>query len=152
MWGLLAKSRLFITVLPDGVYMNRWEYTKVIEKHFAKWLRGVKKPFLVQDYESCLWCDEPQAALHAIGVEVSDFHPRHSPDLNAIEGVWKLLRERLEATQLAERETREQFVRRLYAARDYVNKHYRSTLRTLSRNQKVRAQDLVDNDGHHIDW
>ena len=30
-WGLLVAGILFIKVLPEGVCMNRWEYTKVIK-------------------------------------------------------------------------------------------------------------------------
>jgi len=151
-WGLLIGGRLCITILPAQTYMNRFLYTKIIQGSFKKWLRRVRQPFLVQDYEKCLWSAEPQAALKELGVEVSDWHPKYSPDLNAIENAWKLLRDRLADTQPAEREDRSAFVRRLRAAASWINRHHKSALLSLSRNQKIRANDVQDNDGYKTKW
>ena len=69
-WGALAGGRLRISVLPEGVVMNRWEYAKLIQTHFAKWFADHVGPLVVQDYEKCLRCAEPLAAFADPGMKV----------------------------------------------------------------------------------
>ncbi len=151
-WGLLVGGSLHIRILEQGVNMNRWEYAKLIKNSFPGWLRGVRHPFLIQDYEACLWCAEPAEACKAQGIEVSKWHPKHSPDLNAIENAWGLLRKRLAETQPAGRESRDAFMRRLRAAVAWINRHQASTLRKYARNQKERADDVKAHDGNRTRW
>ena len=47
------------------------------------------------------------------GCLVVKSHPKYSPDLNAIEGWWRVLRERLEQAAPEELESREAFIARL---------------------------------------
>ncbi len=150
--GMLARGHLHIRVMEAKTVMNRWRYKRLIRTWFPKWLHGCFRPLLVQDYERCLWCAEPQQALKDIGVEVLQWHPKHSPDLNAIENAWKLLRDRLADTQPTERESRCAFVRRLRAACTWVNGHHGEALSRLSRNQKIRAKDVKANDGYRTQW
>jgi len=151
-WGLLVNGRLHISVLEHGKSMNRWEYSSLIQHKMQGWLRGVRQPLLVQDYEKCLWCEEPQAALRDIGVRVLRRHPKHSPDLNAIENAWAYLRERLAETHPDGHEDRDDFVRRLRNAVAWINVHKRVALRKLCRNQKERARDVQLQEGHKTQW
>ena len=151
-WGLLVNRRLFIHIVPEGQKMDRYYYEKIVRNHFAKWLKGFRNPLLVQDNEKCLWCDEPQEALKELGIEVLAWHPPHSPDLNAIENAWSYLRDRLAVTQPEGREDRKAFVKRLHCAVAWVNKKHGKTFNRLCRNQKQRAQDLEDNEGHRTQW
>ena len=78
--------------------------------------------------------------------------PKYSPDLNAIEGVWRLLRERLDENAPAGRESRREFVRRLCGAAAWLNAHKREQLRFLCTNQKSRAADLLRLSGAKTKW
>ena len=79
-------------------HMNTQRYGNLIESKFAKWRRACfgddDEVKLVQDFESCLWAKTNLAKLESIGFHVLDNFPKSSPDLNAIEGVWKMLKER----------------------------------------------------------
>ena len=57
--------------------------------------------------------DRNLRALRKAGCPVVELHPKYSPDLNAIEGWWRVLRERLEQTGPEELETREAFIARV---------------------------------------
>ena len=151
-WGLLVDGHLYITVLGKGGLMNRHVYAQVVRTSFKKWLRGRRNSLVVQDGEKALWCEEPMEAFRELNLEVLTWHPPHSPDLNAIEYAWKLLRDRLADTQPSSMEDRPSFVRRLYSACDYVNRHHTATLRNLCLNQKERAKDVKDATGHRTKW
>ena len=78
--------------------------------------------------------------------------PPSSPSLNAIEGVWRLLRERIEAIELHEFEDRAAFLihlRRCVAWLDDCKGQHKPM---LSINQKVRARDVQANEGAKIEW
>ena len=120
--------------------------------HFSRWLRRVRRPILVQDYERALWCDEPLAAMEEVGITVLDKHPKHSADLNPIENVWALLRERLASTLPPTTESRAAFVLRLRAAVLWLNRNRASSMRKLSSDMKERATALQENQGHRIAW
>ena len=87
-------------------------------------------------------------------MEVVAWHPKHSPDLNAIENAWSYLRARLNDTlpTTGTIETRDHFIRRLRAAAAWINSHHRSGLLSLCYNQKERAQDVKENLGHRTEW
>ena len=153
-WGLLINGELRITVLEHGQVMNRWYYEWIIKHRFVSWLREKKQtqPILVQDGERALWCEEPLAAFKEAGIELMMRHPANSPDLNAIENAWALLRARLDDTFPAERENRNQFITRLRAAVAWINANKADTLLDYARNQKVRAEDVLFQDGGRTQW
>ena len=82
-WGLLAKGVLHAYVLPPGQAMNRWWFAWLVEHRLADWAGDCKH--IVQDYERCLRCDEPLAAMKKVGLKLVEKFPRCSQDLNAIE-------------------------------------------------------------------
>ncbi len=151
-WGLLSAGHLYITVLPQGQVMNRWWYAWVVKQRLSKWLEGLERPLLVQDYERCLRCSEPLEAMREAGIEVVAQHPSHSPDLNAIENAWALLRQRLGDTEPADRETREAFLLRLRAAVAWINRNQKYSLETFSSNQKDRAREVIALAGGRTKW
>ena len=151
-WGLLHKSQLRIRVLEARVRMNRWEYEYTVRTHFQKWLAGARWPVLVQDNEKSLWCAEPQAALQDLGIQVCTRHPAHSADLNPIENVWALLRDRLADTAPAHMEDRDQFIARLRLAVAWINRNKKAHMQKLAGNLKQRARDVNDNEGHRTGW
>ena len=151
-WGLLWRGKLFLRILPKGEVMNRKVYTRIITGDFTRWLRRAHRPILIQDHERALWCHEPRTAMRAAGITVSDMHPKHSADLNAIENAWALLRQRLDQTLPAVPEGRNAFVAHLRAAVAWLNRNRRGALVKLAGNMKVRAQDVEDNLGHRTKW
>ena len=68
-------------------------------------------------------------------------YPKSSPDFNAIEGWWRKLKLYLEEREPTERETRDEFLRRLRRAVDHVNTKCRAQGRKLCQNQKERARE-----------
>ena len=140
-WGLLAEGVLHIKILPEGEHMNRWWYAWIVEHHFPNWLGNCD--LVVQDYESCLRMDEPLESFRKIGVTLVEGYPKCSQDLNAIENAWKLLKERLFETMPARREGREDFIPRLRAAVDWVNRNKHDALLGYCTNQKKRARDVL---------
>ena len=62
------------------------------------------------------------------------------------------LRDRLAETHPEGGEDREAFIVRLRNAVSWLNVNKRGTLRKLCRNQKVRAEDVDEQDGHKTQW
>ena len=69
--------------------------------------------------------------------------PKRSPDLNAIEGWWKRLRQRLMDTEPTTFEDRAAFVARLRRAVTWLNTHESEYGKGLCTNQKQRAQEVM---------
>ena len=109
---------------------------------------------LIQDHERCLWCEGPTKAMERIGVQVLDWHPRYSSDLNAIENAWSYLRKRLDDTHPEgdKIEDRDAFIARLRAAVTWINKHHGSGMRALCKNQRERAADVKYFEGGRTGW
>lgn len=155
LWGLLANAKLHIHVLaPDGArttHMNASRYEKLISDKFAQWRQESFNDdgciHLIQDHEKCLWKDACIQAMKRSKCLVVESYPKHSPDLNAIEGVWRCLKERLESTAPARLETRASFLRRLRGAVGWLNDHRHDQLLSLCNNQKVRAEAVLGLDG-----
>ena len=160
-WGLFANCLLHYYVLPkDGrrtTNMNGARYNKLVNTKFASWRRQsfprTAAPLpLVQDHERCLWAKQNVDALRAAGFSVVKQFPKHSPDLNAIEGWWHRLKVRLDATAPSECETRAEFLRRLHRTVQWLNRSARSDGRRLCTNQKQRAADVLKLRGAKSKW
>ena len=96
-----------------------------------------------------------QASLEAIastGLLLEKRFPKYSPDLNAIEGVWRLLRQRLNENTPAGQESRLDFVRRLCGAAAWLNANEHDELRLLCTNEKSRAADIIRLSGPKTKW
>ena len=127
-------------------HMNRARFKQLVGSKFAKWRKdcvGHWRVLLVQDHERCLWSDTSLAALSTAGCDVVKKHTKYSPDLNAIEGWWRVLRERLEQTAPQEYESREAFIARLRRTVHWLNDNRWQEGLKLCTNQKERAADVI---------
>ena len=77
------------------------------------------------------------------GCEPLRKHTEHSPDLNAIEALWKRLRQRLEKTAPSAFETRQKSLKRLQWTVAWLNERQRREGRRLCRCQKQRARAVL---------
>ena len=89
--------------------------------------------------------------LHALHKVVSAF-PKSSPDLNAIEGWWKRLRQQLIETEPEAFEDLAAFVARLRRVVTWLNTHEGGYALTLCTNQKVRAREVLELEGAKCSW
>jgi hypothetical protein len=165
-WGFLANGHLCVKVLPadgsDGeatTHMNGVRFRKMIDDHGAGWVKecfGGRQPrggcHLVQDHERCLWQVESLVATQSVGLNVIMAYPKHSPDLNAIENVWALLKSCLADSAPTELESRSTFLRRLQRAFAHLNAKKASELRRLCNNQLERADDVLKLKGARTKW
>ena len=159
-WGFFGNGRLEYHVLPrDGrktTNMNGARYLRFVDSRFKKWRRacfGDDAPVhLVQDHERCLWQDRNLRALRRSGCAAVENYPKHSPDLNAIEGWWRILRIRLEETAPVEFESRRAFIERLRRTVQWLNQHRQEEGYGLCTNQKARAADVKELAGAKTKW
>ena len=91
-------------------------------------------------------------ALRVAGCPVVANFPKCSPDLNAIEGQWRVLRERLEARAPDDMETRESFLARLRRTVDWLNRNRVEGSTQLCTNLKTRAHELKELAGARTKW
>ena len=162
-WGLFANGRLEYYVLPPDPFengkttnMNTEVYENLVTEKFAAWrarcFRDGRRATLVQDHEQCLWAPACQAAIHKAGFDLMATHPKHSPDLNAIENWWARLRQRLNATAPDEQEMRASFVARLRKTVNWMNANLADEGKNMCTNQKVRAKDIISVKGAKSKW
>ena len=151
-WGILSQCQLKISVLPEATIMNRWVYADMIENKFRKMIGSVRNPSIIQDHERALWCDEPVAAYKKVGIELLWRYPTNSADLNAIENVWKMLRDRLDDTFPRARESRKEFVTRLRKAVTWLNVNKVDSMRKYASNMKERAAEVIAQSGGRTQW
>ena len=161
-WGMFANGKLFYHVLPKDkarktTNMNTKRYGHLVRTKFPYWRRAAfrsktVRPHLVQDHERCLWKTENKAALKKAGFHLLENYPKCSPDLNAIEGWWRRLRARLNATAPETCESRSGFVKRLRRTVDWLNKNCGPEALALCRNQKVRADEVLQLRGAKSKW
>ena len=174
-WGLFGNGGLEYYVLPidkstkkrrggkrrkqfGTTNMTGARYNRLLKQHFPTWRRklfGQKKGVrLVQDHEKCLWMDHNLEAIDAAGFRLVDNHPKHSPDLNAIEGWWARLRQRLDDTAPEAVETRKEFLARLRRTVRWMNANWRDDALHLATNQKERARAVLSRavDGARTRW
>ena len=132
--------------------MNRWRYERVISQKFLGWIRasfGVQRRgvLLVQDHERCLWAREPRDAMDGIGIHLLTNYPKCSQDINPIETVWRELRCRLNATQPAAPEGRDEFISRLRTAVAWLNRNRCEYMMHLCNCQAEWARDVLAHQG-----
>ena len=127
--------------------MNGERYLWLVESLFSVWHQrcfGDAQPVhLIHDHERCLWLDYNIRALEASGCRVLHQFPKSSPDLNAIEGWWHRLCQRLEDTTPVTLETRTAFLVRLRHTVHWMNEHCRADALYLATNQKERAREVT---------
>ena len=154
-WGFLANGRLEYYVLPADpdpkkktTHMNSIRYQQLVESQFAQWRRncfGDDKPCrLIQDHEKCLWANTSVDALKKAGCPPVAKFPKCSPDLNAIENIWAMLRTRLVDTEPVHLESRAQFLVRLRRCVRWLNEHKKEEMLKKCANQKERAHDVLN--------
>ena len=163
-WGLLANGRICLHVLPTSpgggstAHMNGARFRSMIEDNSSEWLQacfGRRLPArvpLVMDFERCLRTQESLECLRRHRLHVVKRHTKHSPDLNAIEGIWARLRQVLHETAPTGRETRPLFIRRLRRAAARLNARHREELVLLCTNQKDRARAVLAKNGATTRW
>ena len=78
--------------------------------------------------------------------------PPSSPGLNAVEGVWRLSRERIEAIEPPEFEDRAAFPVHLRRCVAWLNDCKGEHMLMLCTKQKVRARDVQANEGAKTEW
>ena len=140
-WGMLACGGLHIHVLDEGEVMDTTLYVELVEDKFEDWCGNCEH--LVCDFERCLRSEEAVDALAKIKLPLVEGYPRSSQDFNAIENVWAILKERLDATVPVRLETRGDFIKRLKGAVAWANRYRSHQLWSLSTNQKERADDCL---------
>ena len=172
-WGLFFNGRLEYWVLPEEVddkgkkktvNMTGARYNYFVKTFLAKWKRkcypsfpkGEKVP-LVKDYEKFLRWDKTKefdnmGAERAAGFNTVKQHPKVSPDLNAIEGWWRVVQQRLYLTAPVALESRADFLKRLRRTVDWLNKNARAQAKKLCTNQKERARAVKKLDGARCKW
>ena len=173
-WGMLLRGRLEYVLLPEeldakkkkkrSANMTGARYNKVVKTLFKKWRRNCvprfpkdKKLPLAKDHEKFLrWgmgkSHNNLKAERDAGFETIKLYPKCSPDLNAIEGWWDQLQQRLDLTAPTTLESRAQFVKRLRRTATLMNNNLRDQGRTLCENQKKRAAEVKKLKGARCKW
>ena len=106
----------------------------------------------------CAILNEPCAQLtpgilsKRVGLEILEQHAKCSQDLNPIENIWRLLRERLYETLPKKLETRGDFEARVRSAVRWLNYHKQEEMWYLSTNPKERADDVIYLEGGRTGW
>ena len=163
-WGLLCNGHLCVHILPEDpstksgtAHMNGERFQDMISQYGQKWLRAcwsgrlLHKVALVQDHEKCLWAEESLACLAVSHLEPLGNYPVCSPDLNVIECVWALLRQRLEMDAPAGIEKRKDFIVRLRTAVRWLNSKD-DVLLKLCHGMRQRARDVLRQKGGRTSW
>ena len=83
--------------------------------------------------------EEAKLALKTTSLKLVEGYPRCSQGSNAMENVWKILKDRLDETMPTKMEYREEFLQRLRAAVKWANKSCKDQLWRLPTDQKKRA-------------
>ena len=104
---------------------------------------GARLAWEIRDHATLFKITSLAALKHAGCPVVSDF-PKTSPDLNAIENAWKLVRKRLQETDPVGMESREAFIARLRRCVSWINEHKSDELLNLCTNRKGRASDVLN--------
>jgi transposase len=172
-WGLFFNGRLEYWVLPEEVdgkgnkksaNMTGARYNYFVSTFLAKWRRNCWRNFpkgekvpLVKDFERFLRWDKTKEfdnmkAESDAGFSTVKLHPKLSPDLNAIEGWWSVLQQRLSLTAPVTLEPRADFLKRLRRTVTWLNKNARGHAKQLCTNQKERAKAIKKIQGARCKW
>ena len=172
-WGLFFNGRLEYWTLPEEVdekgrmkslNMTGARYNHLVKTFLAKWKRkcyptfpkGEKVP-LIKDFEKFLrWGSDKQfdnmKAERDAGFETVKKHPKLSPDLNAIEGWWRVLQQRLQLSAPTSLESRPDFLKRLRRTVTWLNCNAKQHGKLLCTNQKERARAVKKLQGARCKW
>ena len=130
----------------------------------AKWRRKCYPTFpkaekvpLVKDFERFLRWDSTKGfdnmkAERDAGFDTVKKHPKLSPDLNAIEGWWRVLQQRLSLTAPVGLESRAAFLVRLRRTVTWLNDNALERGKKLCTNQKERARAVKKLKGARCKW
>ena len=122
-------------------------YVEMVNSKFKDWRRACfgssKRVHLIQDHERVLWNEKSLEAVDKAGFDVVTNFPTSSPDLNAIEGWWARLRDRLNETAPTSLEKRKDFVKRLRRTVTWMNENWQEDALQLCMNQQQRAADVL---------
>ena len=172
-WVFFFNGRLEYWALPEEVddkgkkksaNMTGARYNYFVRTFLAKWRRKCYPNFpkdekvpLIKDFERFLRWDKTKEfdnmqAERDAGFSTVKQHPKVSPDLNAIEGWWKVLQERLSLTAPLSLESRASFLKRLRRTVDWLNKNARGRAKHLCTNQKDRARAVKKLKGARCKW
>ena len=136
--------------------MTIQRYVDLVNSQFKDWRKKCfgdhREAHLVQDHEACLWNERFLAALKAAGFSVLDNYPIASPDLNAIEGWWRRLLQRLHKTAPTEMESRPEFLVRLRRAVNWLGEHAEDDALKQVQKQKERAKAVKLLRGARCKW
>ena len=140
------------------MHMNGDVFRRMVQRHGPQWVRrcwGRRRPRrlrVVMDHARCLWQAASLRCLQGHGLLPICKFPKCSPDLNAIEGVWARLRQRLETSAPMTVETRNDFLSRLRRALRHLNRTRGAELHAMCSNQKERARDVIRLNGSRTGW
>ena len=161
-WGFLALGHLCYHVLPADdsggtVHMNGWRYRAMVARYGTAWIRRCFKRMprrvtLIQDYERCLWQRDSLSTLAQHHLFPLKKFPKCSPDLNAIEQVWHLLRQMLDASAPEIIESRSEFLIRFRKAVRALNTKCRAQLLAMCSDQQDRAREVLRLHGARTAW
>ena len=163
-WGFLANGRLEYWVLPQDytkdkyktTNMNGNRYQELVNSKFSVWRRNCFGDDLdcklVQDHERCLWREDNLNALKFAGCSAVDQFPKSSPDLNAIEGIWQMLKARMLSSEPETFESRADFLVRLRRQVTWLNENKCEEMLALCTNQKDRGKEVEELGGAKCHW
>ena len=144
--------------------MTGARYNSMVSALFAKWRRSCDPRFpkdakipLFKDYERFLrWgmgkSHNNLKAERDSGFQTVKQYPKCSPDLNAIDGWWDLLQQRLNLTAPTTMEARAAFIKRLRRTVTWMNTNLQPQGRALCSNQKKRALPVKKLKGARCRW
>ena len=130
---------------------DRFEH--MVKRSFKAWKKkvfpraGSTKLSLVNDFERFLRQARNLKAEQDAGLKTLPQHPKLAPDVNAIESIRDLLQKRLLLTAPLEKESRQDFIRRLRRTVTRMSTNARAHMRRLWRNQKKRAAHVLKSKG-----
>ena len=128
-----------------------------LQTHLDNTFPKDEKVPLVKDFEKFLRWDSTKEfdnlkAERDAGFDTVKRHPKVSPDLNAIEGWWRVLQQRLSLTAPVALESRAAFLKRLRRTVAWLNTNARAQGKKLCTDQKARANAVKKLEGARCKW